>query len=47
MKIFKVKIVQEEGETFFKIEISGDKFSFEKKQDLIRFAKQKNIRLIF
>ena len=47
MQKVKVEIVKEEGETFFKIEISGDKFSFEKKQDLIRFAKQKNIRLIF
>ena len=47
MQDIKVEIVKEMGEIFYKVEISGDKFLFEKKQDLIRFGKQNNIRLIF
>ena len=47
MQEIKVEMVKEMEEIFYKVEISGDKFLFEKKQDLIRFAKQKNIRLIF
>ena len=47
MQEIKVEIVKEMEEIFYKIEISGDKFLFEKKQDLIRFGKQNNIRLIF
>ena len=47
MQEIKVEIVKEVGETFFKIEISGDKYLFEKTEDLLRFAKQNNIRLVF
>ncbi len=47
MQEIKVEMVKEMEEIFYKVEISGDKFLFEKKQDLIRFAKQNNIRLIF
>ena len=47
MQMIKVEIVKEEEEIYFKIEVSGDKYLFEKTEDLLRFAEQNNLHVVF
>ena len=46
MQMIKVEIVKEEEEIYFKIEVSGDKYLFEKTEDLLRFAEQNKLQYL-
>ena len=47
MQKIKAEMVKEEEEIYFKIEVLEDKYLFEKIEDLLRFAEQNDLHVVF
>lgn len=47
MQKIKVETLKVEEEVYFKIEVLEDKYLFEKIEDLLRFAEQNDLHVVF